>query len=368
MGATRSAEVPDFDELPRSRAGFAGLVVALYAAAGVRRTWPALAPRGLALPRARRAGPRRGGGRRPPADGLPALARRPPARARPRAVARPVHVPAGVDAARQLRRAGPSACRTGRCSRRSAPCAAWNTFVLLHVRARRRCSPALAARRSGCRRGAALVGGLVFALAPYRVAQSTGHLLGPISLLLPLALLGRSRSGSRCRGSRRRARVDPALGAGASRARRDPVLRRVRARPHAGRGARCCAPARPSARRRRRGLGRQGLAIEGSIAGAGRSLARGRALTRPTGRTSHAGPPAARRLRERSSSSAGVTPLLAVAGLVAARPGRGARASPPSSGSARRSRCCSRSARTSRPTSGSGATSRRSATRACPSG
>ena len=34
------------------------------------------------------------------------------------------------------------------------------------------------------------MGGLAFALAPYRVAQSTGHLLGPISMLLPLALYG----------------------------------------------------------------------------------------------------------------------------------------------------------------------------------
>jgi hypothetical protein len=47
--------------------------------------------------------------------------------------------------------------------------------------------------------GASLVGGLVFALAPYRVAQSAGHLRGPISALLPLALwaLERSRRGSR---------------------------------------------------------------------------------------------------------------------------------------------------------------------------
>jgi hypothetical protein len=36
---------------------------------------------------------------------------------------------------------------------------------------------------------AALVGGLVFAIAPYRVAQSTEHLLGPLSILLPTALL-----------------------------------------------------------------------------------------------------------------------------------------------------------------------------------
>jgi len=47
--------------------------------------------------------------------------------------------------------------------------------------------------------GAALVGGLVFALEPYRVAQSAGHLRGPIAVLLPLALwaLERSRHGSR---------------------------------------------------------------------------------------------------------------------------------------------------------------------------
>ncbi|HET8606327.1 MAG TPA: hypothetical protein VFL66_04785 [Gaiellaceae bacterium] len=37
---------------------------------------------------------------------------------------------------------------------------------------------------------AALAGGLAFALAPYRVDQSVGHLLGPISVLLPLALWG----------------------------------------------------------------------------------------------------------------------------------------------------------------------------------
>jgi len=37
---------------------------------------------------------------------------------------------------------------------------------------------------------AALAGGLAFALAPYRVAQSTGHLLGAASLFLPLALYG----------------------------------------------------------------------------------------------------------------------------------------------------------------------------------
>ena len=70
---------------------------------------------------------------------------------------------------------------------------AWNTFVLL--------SYALAGglacawlRTLGLSRGGALVGGLAFALAPYRVAQSTGHLLGPVSALLALSLLGVERA------------------------------------------------------------------------------------------------------------------------------------------------------------------------------
>jgi hypothetical protein len=43
-------------------------------------------------------------------------------------------------------------------------------------------------RELGLPRGPALVGGLVFAIAPYRVQQSVGHLLGPISVLLPVSL------------------------------------------------------------------------------------------------------------------------------------------------------------------------------------
>ncbi|MFN2470416.1 MAG: hypothetical protein ABR583_05390 [Gaiellaceae bacterium] len=74
---------------------------------------------------------------------------------------------------------------------------AWNALLLLtYVLA-----GALACawlRALGLGRGAALVGGLAFALAPYRVAQSTGHLLGPAAALLPLTLLGfeRGRRGS----------------------------------------------------------------------------------------------------------------------------------------------------------------------------
>ena len=48
-------------------------------------------------------------------------------------------------------------------------------------------------RALGLSRGAALAGGLVFALAPYRVGQSTGHLLGLISFLLPAVLLALER-------------------------------------------------------------------------------------------------------------------------------------------------------------------------------
>jgi hypothetical protein len=65
----------------------------------------------------------------------------------------------------------------------------WNAFVLLtYVGAGG--FAALWLRSLGLGLGPALVGGLAFALAPYRVAQSTGHLLGPISMLLPLALYG----------------------------------------------------------------------------------------------------------------------------------------------------------------------------------
>ncbi len=42
-------------------------------------------------------------------------------------------------------------------------------------------------------RGAALVGGTVFVLLPYRVGQSTGHLLGLVAFLLPAVLLALER-------------------------------------------------------------------------------------------------------------------------------------------------------------------------------
>jgi hypothetical protein len=48
-------------------------------------------------------------------------------------------------------------------------------------------------RALGLSRSAALIGGVVFCLMPYRVGQSTGHLLGLISFLLPATLLALER-------------------------------------------------------------------------------------------------------------------------------------------------------------------------------
>src|SRR3989440_6023814 len=63
----------------------------------------------------------------------------------------------------------------------------WNAFVLLTYLAAGGLT-CLWLRELGLPRGPALVGGLAFAIAPYRVGQSAGHLLGPISILLPLSL------------------------------------------------------------------------------------------------------------------------------------------------------------------------------------
>lgn len=65
----------------------------------------------------------------------------------------------------------------------------WNLFVLLTY-AGAGGFAALWLRALGLPLEAALLGGLAFALAPYRVAHSAGHLLGPVSMLLPLALYG----------------------------------------------------------------------------------------------------------------------------------------------------------------------------------
>src|SRR6476660_9257871 len=74
---------------------------------------------------------------------------------------------------------------------------AWNLFLLLTYLAAGWFAY-LWLRELALPTAAAAFGGLVFALEPYRVAQSAGHLRGPISALLPLALwaLERGRHGS----------------------------------------------------------------------------------------------------------------------------------------------------------------------------
>lgn len=96
------------------------------------------------------------------------------------------------------------------------PIVAWNLFVLLTI-----FGAGVAAlawlRALGLGRGAALAGGLAFALAPYRIEQTVGHLLGPISLLVPVALWafekGLAASSGKTRAARRRTRRWQALAA-----------------------------------------------------------------------------------------------------------------------------------------------------------
>jgi hypothetical protein len=67
---------------------------------------------------------------------------------------------------------------------------AWNAFVVLSYLGAG-LATMLWLRALGLPRGPALVGGLVFALAPYRSLQTAaGHLSAPVSMLIPLALYG----------------------------------------------------------------------------------------------------------------------------------------------------------------------------------
>jgi len=67
------------------------------------------------------------------------------------------------------------------------PVLAWNVFTLLCLFAAGLLS-FLWLRALAFSPLAAAAGGLVFEIEPYRIAQSRGHLLGPISVMLPLAL------------------------------------------------------------------------------------------------------------------------------------------------------------------------------------
>ncbi len=74
----------------------------------------------------------------------------------------------------------------------------WNVLVLLGLLAAGVVTFLWLRELEGVGWGAALIGGLVFELAPYRLEQSTEHLLGLVSVLLPLALwtFERARRGS----------------------------------------------------------------------------------------------------------------------------------------------------------------------------
>ncbi len=191
-GGTRSVELRERARAGLRRAagrrpGFVALALRCCTpVAALVATEPAIVHAFTAFLASGAPGPRRGRAGRPPPDRLPPLARRPPARARAAAVDRPVLVPprgrAGEPGVVAL-----SGCRTGRSSASSGRC--WrgtcSRWCACSAPARWRCSGCAS---SGSRRFAAAAGGLVYEIAPYRLVQSRGHLLGPISLLLPLAL------------------------------------------------------------------------------------------------------------------------------------------------------------------------------------
>jgi hypothetical protein len=195
--AVRELAGPRLRRAARSRAGFVTLACALYLAAGVSATWPSvLHARTQFL-----SGGAPGHGEASPGDHLQTLYHwwlvgdqiehgrapwRDPYSFRPEAGAQPNFPgwPFGFvfwpfDAA-------------------FGPVAGWNlTQLLLYVLAGL-CACAWLLEL-GLPRGPALAGGLAFSIAPYRVAQSVGHLLGPIAVLLPLSLWAfeRARRGSR---------------------------------------------------------------------------------------------------------------------------------------------------------------------------
>ena len=171
----------------RSRAGVAGLAAALYLGAGLLATSPAVSDTdrflGYGAPRE---------GRVTPGDHLQtAYALWLPGHQLGRGAA-PWLDPYSFQPEVEPRvnfAAWPFAAVYGPLQGLLGTVAGWNVFVLLtYVGAGG--LAALWLRALGLGLGPALVGGLAFALAPYRVAQSTGHLLGPISMLLPLALYG----------------------------------------------------------------------------------------------------------------------------------------------------------------------------------
>jgi hypothetical protein len=184
--AVRDERAARFRRAASGRAGFVALAVVLYLAAGVAATWPAvLHARSHFL-----SGGAPGHGEASPGDHLQTLYHywlvghqledggapwRDPYSFRPEA--------------------GPQANYPGwpygflfwPLSAVFGMVGGWNVLQLL-VYALAGLAACAWLRELGLPRGPALAGGLAFAIAPYRVEQSVGHLLGPISVLLAVAL------------------------------------------------------------------------------------------------------------------------------------------------------------------------------------
>jgi hypothetical protein len=184
--AVRNFGGPGLRRVARGRAGFVALACVLYLAAGIASTWPAVRH---AHSRFLSGGPP-GHGEAAPGDYLQTLYHwwlvghqfahghapwldpysfRPEADAQPNFAGWPfgfVYGPIGAVFGLVV---------------------GWNVMqLLLYVLAGLFACAWL--RELGLPRAPALAGGLAFAIAPYRVEQSVGHLLGPISVMLPLSL------------------------------------------------------------------------------------------------------------------------------------------------------------------------------------
>src|SRR3954447_6232716 len=227
----------------------------------------------LALPRARDDGSGSGDRRRPPAGGVPPLARRAPALARRGALARSVHVPAREPAALELRRLAVRAAvlaadgpLRARARLEPVPAADLRGGRRLRVPV---AAGARAAGRGGADRRARLRARAVPRRperrppARARVGAATARVVGIRALATRLALVAHRRG---CCAS-----VDPVLGR-PPRARRDPVLPPLRAlprRPGRRRARDRAGPCRRAARRallderdrRRRALAEGGAAL-----------------------------------------------------------------------------------------------------------
>jgi len=172
---------------PLGRAGVVALAAALYLGAGAASTWPALEESRSSF----LAEGRPGGGEAAPGDHLQALYQLwLPGHQLERGEApwRDPYSFAGSVEPRPSFAGWPFGLVLWPLHRLLGSVGAWNAFVLLTYVG----SGLLAfvwLESLGVGRPAALAGGLVFALAPYRAAQlSAGHLLAPVSMLLPLAL------------------------------------------------------------------------------------------------------------------------------------------------------------------------------------